>query len=143
MNTEKMKNIREEFELTQEDIANILGCTRSAYSLWEINRNIIPLDYLNKLSNELDVNIDYLADLSEIKTISFNKVEIDRVELGKRIRESRKNIKYTQEKLASKLNTTHSVISAYESGKTAVPTLFLIEIAKITNKSLNWLLNKI
>lgn len=143
MNTEKMKNIREEFELTQEDIAKILGCTRSAYSLWEINRNIIPLDYLNKLSNELDVNIDYLADLSEIKTISFNKVEIDRVELGKRIRESRKNIKYTQEKLASKLNTTHSVISAYESGKTAVPTLFLIEIAKITNKSLNWLLNKI
>ena len=143
MNTEKMKNIREEFELTQEDIAKILGCTRSAYSLWEINRNIIPLDYLNNLSNELDVNIDYLADLSEIKTISFNKVEIDRVELGKRIRESRKNIKYTQEKLASKLNTTHSVISAYESGKTAVPTLFLIEIAKITNKSLNWLLNKI
>lgn len=143
MNTEKMKNIREEYELTQEDIAKILGCTRSAYSLWEINKNTIPLNYLNKLSNELDVNIDYLADLSEIKVINFNKVEIDRIELGKRIRKSRKDINYTQEKLASKLNTTHSVISAYESGKTAVPTLFLIEIAKITNKSLNWLLNKI
>ena len=36
-----------------------------------------------------------------------------------------------------------SVISAYESGKTAVPTLFMIEIAKITKKSLNWFLNKI
>ena len=45
--------------------------------------------------------------------------------------------------MASKLNTTHSVISAYESGKTAVPTLFIIEIAKITKKSLNWFLNKI
>lgn len=143
INTEKLKDIREEFELTQEDIAKILGCTRSAYSLWEINKNTIPLEFLNKLSNELDVNIDYLADLSEIKTISFNKVEIDRVELGKRIRKSRKDINYTQERLASKLNTTHSVISAYESGKTAVPTLFLIEIAKITKKSLNWLLNKI
>jgi len=44
--------------------------------------------------------------------------------------------------LASKLNTTHSVISAYETGKTAVPTLFMIEIAKITNKSLNWFLEK-
>ena len=52
-------------------------------------------------------------------------------------------INYTQEKLADKLNTTHSVISAYESGKTAVPTLFMIEIAKITKKSLNWFLNKI
>ena len=31
----------------------------------------------------------------------------------------------------------------YESGKTAGPTLFMIEIAKITNKSLNWFLSKI
>ncbi len=29
-----------------------------------------------------------------------------------------------------------------ESGKTAVPTLFLIEIAKLTKRSLNWFLNK-
>ena len=41
------------------------------------------------------------------------------------------------------INTTHSVISAYENGKTIISTLFLIEIAKITNKSLNWFLNKI
>lgn len=63
--------------------------------------------------------------------------------MGKKIKEARKSINYTQEKLASKLNTTHSVISAYESGKSTVLTLFLIEIAKISNKSLNWLLNKV
>lgn len=33
MNTEKIKNIREELEITQEDISRILGCTRTAYSL--------------------------------------------------------------------------------------------------------------
>lgn len=70
-------------------------------------------------------------------------MEIDKVKLGKRIREARKSINYTQEKLASKLNTTHSVISAYESGKSTVSTLFIIEIAKLTNKTLNWLLNKV
>ena len=70
-------------------------------------------------------------------------MDIDRHELGKRIRIARKSVNYTQEKLANKLNTTHSVISAYESGKTAVPTLFMIEIAKITKKNLNWFLNKI
>lgn len=142
MNSEKIKNIREELEITQHDIAKILGCTRSAYSLWEINKNTIPLYYLNKLANELNINIDYLVDLSDKKNITFNKNEIDRIELGKRIKAARKEVNYTQEKLAAKLNTTHSVISAYESGKTAVPTLFLIEIAKITNKSLNWFLNK-
>lgn len=143
MNTAKIKSIRDELEITQEEISRKLGCTRSAYSLWEINKNTIPLYYLNKLSNELNINIDYLIDLSNNKYTTFNKVDIDRIILGERIKQARKSINYTQEKLASKLNTTHSVISAYESGKTAVPTLFMIEIAKITKKSLNWFLNKI
>lgn len=143
MNNEKIKDLRDELEITQNQISDMLGCTRSAYSLWEINKNTIPLYYLNKLSNILNVNIDYLVDLSDKKSIIFNKVEIDKQELGRRIKQARKSINYTQEKLANKLNTTHSVISAYESGKTAVPTLFMIEIAKITKKSLNWFLDKI
>lgn len=142
MNTDRIKNIRDEREITQNEISNMLGCTRSAYSLWEINKNTIPLYYLNKLSNILNINIDYLVDLSDDKIVYFNKTDINRQELGKRIKQARKEINYTQEKMASKLNTTHSVISAYESGKTAVPTLFMIEIAKITNKSLNWFLSK-
>lgn len=143
MNIEKIKLMRDELEITQSDISKALGCTRSAYSLWEINKNTIPLYYLNKIANEFDINIDYLVDLSDDKKIKFRKNEINRIELGRRIRQARKSINYTQEKLALKLNTTHSVISAYESGKTSVSTLFLIEIAKLTNKSLNWLLNKI
>ena len=143
MNTEKIKNIREELEITQEDISKVLGCIRTTYSLWERNNNTIPLYYLNKISNEYNINIDYLVDLSNDKYIKFDKVEIDRINLGKKLKEARKSINYTQEKLASKLNTTHSVISAYESGKSTVSTLFIIEIAKLTNKSLNWLLSKV
>ncbi len=142
MITEKIKYLREELEITQNEIANKLDVTRSAYSLWELNKNVIPLNYLNKISNLYDVNIDYLAGLSNLKTTEFKKVEIDRKELGKRIRAARKSINYTQEMLAAKLNTTHSVISAYENGKTKIPTLFLIEIARLTNKSLNWFLDK-
>lgn len=143
LNAEKIKNLRDELEITQEDISKVLGCTRTAYSLWKINKNTIPLHYLNKISNEYNINIDYLVDLSNDKYIKFNKVDIDRIYLGKKIKEARKSINYTQVKLASKLNTTHSVISAYESGKSTVSTLFLIEIAKIKKKSLNWFLNKI
>lgn len=143
MNTDKIKYLRDELEITQEEISNVLGCTRTAYSLWEINKNTIPLYYLNKISNVYNINIDYLVDLSNKKYVNFKKVEIDKVKLGKRLREARKSINYTQEKLASKLNTTHSVISSYESGKSTVSTLFIIEIAKLTNKSLNWLLDKV
>ena len=142
MNTEKIKEIRDELEITQTDIANALDVTRSAYSLWEINKNIIPVTYLNKISNLYNINIDYLVDLSNIKYIEFKKVEIDRKKLGKRIKSARKSIKYSQKELAAKLNTTQSVISAYENGKTKITTLFLVEIAKLTNKSLNWFLDK-
>lgn len=143
MNTERIKNIREELELTQEEMAKKIGCTRSAYSLWEINTNTIPLNYLNRISNFFNINIDYLVYLSNQKHIKFNKVDINKISLGKNIKLARKEKHFSQEYLAKKLNTTHSVISAYESGKTKVPTLFLIEIAKMTEKSLNWFLEKI
>ena len=39
MNTEKIKNLRDELEITQNELAEKLGCTRSALSLWEINKN--------------------------------------------------------------------------------------------------------
>lgn len=143
MNSDRIKYLREELELTQSKMAKRIGCKRSAYSLWELNKNTIPLYYLNKISNIFEVNIDFLVGLSNNKKQDFKKTEIDKEELGKRIRQARKQINYTQEKLAAKLNTTHSVISAYESGKTSVPTLFIIEIAKLTKKSLNWLLNKL
>lgn len=143
LNSDRIKYLREELELTQSEMAKRIGCKRSAYSLWELNKNTIPLYYLNQISNIFSINIDFLVGLSNNRNQKFNKMEIDKIELGKRIRQARKQINYTQEKLASKLNTTHSVISAYESGKTSVPTLFIIEIAKLTKKSLNWLLNKL
>lgn len=142
MNFDNIKNIREELELTQSQIADIIGCSRSTYSLWELNINVIPIYYLNNIANKFNISIDYLVGLSNVKYIKFKNNEIDKISLGKNIRIARKSAGYTQEQLAKKLNTTHSVISAYESGKTNVSTLFLIEIAKITKKSLNWLLDK-
>lgn len=84
MNTERIKDLRDELEITQKELSNKLGCNRSAYSLWEINKNTIPLYYLNRLSNILNINIDYLVDLSDKKHISFNQVEINREILGEK-----------------------------------------------------------
>ena len=78
MKFDRIIELRDELELTQRVISEKLGCTRSAYSLWELNKNTIPLEYLNKISNELKVNIDYLVYLSDEKYIDFNNVDIDR-----------------------------------------------------------------
>lgn len=142
MNFERIKYIREEKELTQMEMANILNVTRSAYSLWEINKNIIPLIKLNEFCNTFKLSLDYMANLSNSKYKELNLVNIDIKEMGKRIKQIRKELKLTQDKLAQIFNTTHSAISAYENGITIIPTLFLIEFSKISNISLDWFCGK-
>ena len=142
MNFDRTKLIREENELTQREISEILNIKRSAYSLWEINKNVIPLVKLNQFCNTFSLSLDYIVNLSNIKTRDLNYIDIDIKEVGKRLRQIRKELKITQEKLASKFNTTHSAISAYENGITLIPTLFLIEFAKLSNVSLDFFCGK-
>ena len=51
-------------------------------------------------------------------TIKLDK--IDRKVVGFKLKKVRKENNLTQEQLASLLNTSHSTISAYESGKTLI-----------------------
>ena len=51
----------------------------------------------------------------------------------------RKEFNITQTDLANYLNTTHSTISAYESGKTMLLTSFAYQICNKYNISLDWL----
>lgn len=139
MNIEKIINIRQNNELTQTEMASILNVSRSAYSLWEINKNVIPLEKLNDFCNYFDVSMDYVVGLSNLSHSGYKKVKLDKVEIGRRFKITRKELKFTQEKVAAIFNTTHSAISAYENGITIIPTLFIIEFAKISKKSLDWL----
>ena len=142
MNFDRIKLIREERELTQKEMAEILNIKRPAYSLWEINKNIIPLFKLNQFCNTFSLSLDYIANLSKVRNRNLNYIEIDIIEVGKRLKEIRRELKLTQEKLASKFNTTHSAISAYENGVTLIPTIFLVEFAKISNVSLDYFCGK-
>lgn len=142
MNFDRIKLIREEQELTQKQMAETLNIKRPAYSLWEINKNIIPLYKLNQFCNTFSLSLDYIANLSDVRNRNLNYIEIDIIEVGKRLKEIRKELKLTQEKLASKFNTTHSAISAYENGVTLIPTIFLVEFAKISKVSLDYFCGK-
>ena len=64
INVQKLKDIREDKDLTQTDIANILSVPRSTYSMWEIGICIIPLDKLYFLADYYNVSIDYALGLT-------------------------------------------------------------------------------
>ena len=143
MNFQKLIELREDFNLKQKDIAKLLNIPQQTYSLWENGSKIIPLKHLNSLCNYYNVSMDYMLGLSNKNSFNNGKYNIDKKIIGRRLKEFRKEKNITQEELASTLNTTHSTISAYESGKTTILTAFAYEICKRYNISMDYLCGRI
>lgn len=127
MNFERFFFLREEKDLTQEDMGKILNVSRVAISQWETGKERIPLEKLNAYSNYFNVSLDYILQISNVKEYKIVNKSIDPKIVGKRLLYTRHKFDITQEKLANDL-TTHSTISAYESGKTLILTSFAYEI---------------
>ncbi len=79
---------------------------------------------MNSLCNYYNVSMDYILGLSNKNSFNNGKYNIDKKIIGMRLKKFRKEKNITQEELASTLNTTHSTISVYESGKTTILTAF-------------------
>lgn len=144
MNGKRLIDLREYNDLYQKDIAKVLGITQQTYSLWENGTKIIPLKHLNKLCNYYNVSMDYATNLSSKRT-SDNIVSLenlDRKEIGKRIKIVREKNDLSLRDLAKVLNTTSSTISAYETGKTLILTAFAYQICSKYKISLDWLCGK-
>ena len=144
MNEKRLFDLREYADLTQKDLAKNLGITQQTYSLWEKGTKIIPLKHLNNLCNYYETSMDYVLGFTDIK-ISSNIIkikELNKKEIGARIKKIREDNNLTLRDLASKLNTTSSTISAYETGKTLILTAFAYQICSEYNVSLDWLCGK-
>lgn len=56
----RIRNLREDNDLTQRDIADILSYTHSSYAKIERGERVLSAEVLIKLSNFYNVSIDYL-----------------------------------------------------------------------------------
>ena len=61
----RLREIREDKDLTQKDIAKVLNVSQVAYSYYEIEKRQIPLDLLKQLAKYYNVSIDYLLYLTD------------------------------------------------------------------------------
>ena len=68
MSIKRLKSLREDEDLKQQEVADALNITRSAYSNYENEIREIPLDLLIKLANFYQTSVDYLVGLTDIKT---------------------------------------------------------------------------
>lgn len=60
MNISRLKEIREDKDLKQSEVAIALGIKQQQYSEYEIGKRLIPINYLSELADYYDTSIDYL-----------------------------------------------------------------------------------
>lgn len=142
MDTERLILLREEKELLKKEMASILGVVESVYSEWENNKLTIPTKRIYELANFFEVNIDYMFKLSDKRVLIKMEKDIDINLVANRIKIIRKELKLTMRSLAKILNTTASAICNYEKGKFLILSPFLIELCRISNYSIDWVLGR-
>ncbi len=67
MLTEKLRLLRDLYDLTQNDIAEIIGVNRSTYAYYELGRTEPSLEKIRTLAAFYQVSVDFLLDLPPIK----------------------------------------------------------------------------
>ena len=123
-----IRYLRENKNLTQNEIAKILNTSSPNYTRWETKEKIIPLTKLNDLCNYFNASMDYVIGFkNQYIPLRYNK-QLNKKVIAKRLKYIRTKNNITQTELAHLLNTTQSVISSYEAGKTLSLTSFAIEI---------------
>ena len=143
MYLKRLKSIRIEAGLKQEDVALILNLKRTTYTSFELGRDTIPLDKLLAFAKYFNCSIDYLFEFTEKRNYNKSRYDIDISIISKRLKESRIESQYSQENIANILNTNHSVWSRYEHGKYLIKTSFLYAYAKELFLSADYLLGLI
>ncbi|MDD6094798.1 MAG: helix-turn-helix transcriptional regulator [Clostridia bacterium] len=61
----RIRDLREDRDLTQTQLAKILGMSQTGYSKYETGENDIPTSILIKLSRFYNVSIDYILGESD------------------------------------------------------------------------------
>ncbi len=62
---ERLRDLREDHDLTQADVARFLNTTQQVYSRYEKGINEIPLHHLISLCKFYKVSADFILGLSE------------------------------------------------------------------------------
>lgn len=63
----RLRDMREDTDLFQKDIAKYLQCTQVCYSQYELGKRDIPTDVLIKLAAFYETSTDYLLGITDEK----------------------------------------------------------------------------
>ena len=67
---QRIRDMREDFDLSQKQIAEYLGIAQTVYSRYERGYQTIPLEHLLSLADYYHVSLDYLTGRTRKKEVN-------------------------------------------------------------------------
>lgn len=64
---ERLRNLREDMDKTQEQMAEYLNCTQASYSYYESGERNLPTDLLIRLAEYYQCSTDYILGITDVK----------------------------------------------------------------------------
>ncbi len=64
---ERIRELREDFDMTQSAVAKLLKIGQRTYCDYELGKTRIPVDSLITLAKHYDVSMDYICGFTEIR----------------------------------------------------------------------------
>lgn len=64
---QNIRNLREDNDKTQKELADYLNITQTTYSKYELGKINIPVDVFIRLADYYDVSVDYLLGRTSAK----------------------------------------------------------------------------
>lgn len=70
---QRLRDVREDRDLSQKDVADYLGISQSDYSKYELGKHMMGIDKYIKLAKFYNISIDYLAGVVDTVKILEKK----------------------------------------------------------------------
>ena len=64
---QRIKDLREDHDYIQQQVAHYLKCTQVCYSYYELGHRDIPTDVLIELAALYNTSVDYLLGITDVK----------------------------------------------------------------------------
>lgn len=127
MGENNIKYIREELEMTQEELGLVFGVSRKTVAGWEDNHDTMPLNKLVKFSKLYKYSLDYITGLKRMNTY-IELSTLDKKKIGNKLKEIRSKLGLTQQQIANECNISQTTYSNYEVGLYLPSSLVLYTI---------------
>lgn len=75
MKFKRIKDLREDHDKFQKDIAQLLGISQQYYSEYEKGNRTIPINHLITLAKYYNTSIDYIVGLSDESNLKKNNIK--------------------------------------------------------------------